>query len=213
MEDISSKEFQSLSIKSDEEHGVKPRVTVWFNAWSYQNTEQIWSGLADSIIQQIADCLKEPEESIMFLLRLHLKRYGADKIIQKINELVRTKWTTKIHSTIKKYILPIGISASVASLGWIDKNHILPVAGLSGLGVSAMIAGLQVFQERSKAELDVKNEPTKDSLGQYADLPDYRKKSVFMMDVVWDMQMVLASIPKEYRPMVVFIDDLDRCSE
>jgi hypothetical protein len=33
----------------------KPRVvrTVWFNAWKYQSSEQIWAGLADAILSQL----------------------------------------------------------------------------------------------------------------------------------------------------------------
>jgi len=33
------KEFESLKVEGNESEEVKPCVTIWFNAWSYENTE------------------------------------------------------------------------------------------------------------------------------------------------------------------------------
>jgi len=49
---------------------VKPVVTIWFNAWKYESTEQIWAGLADSVVKGIADRMK-PAEREWFYLRLN----------------------------------------------------------------------------------------------------------------------------------------------
>jgi hypothetical protein len=53
MEGAIQKEFKSLEIDEVEESEVKPCITIWFDAWAYGNTEQIWSGLAESIIQRL----------------------------------------------------------------------------------------------------------------------------------------------------------------
>jgi hypothetical protein len=29
-------------------------LTVWFNAWKYENTNQVWAGLGEAIIEQIS---------------------------------------------------------------------------------------------------------------------------------------------------------------
>src|SRR5439155_22341134 len=31
------------------------RTTIWFNAWKYQSSEQLWSGLAHAILSQVGD--------------------------------------------------------------------------------------------------------------------------------------------------------------
>jgi hypothetical protein len=49
------------------------RASVWFNPWTYQNNEQVWAGLAHSIITQVTDRL-EPGDRERFWLRLNLAR-------------------------------------------------------------------------------------------------------------------------------------------
>lgn len=50
-----------------------PNPVVWFNAWKFQKSEQIWAGLAHEIIKQLADRLTDIERE-QFWLRLNLKR-------------------------------------------------------------------------------------------------------------------------------------------
>jgi hypothetical protein len=204
-------EFKSLNVRSNQEGEVKQRVTIWFNAWAYESSEQVWSGLADSIVQQIAERL-EPEESMRFLLGLHIRRHGTDKIIKKINDRVTTKWWQNTRPRLKKYIPLVGISAVVTTLGWIDKNNFWPVAGLAGLVASIGASSLQIFQERANAQLSVQEEPAPESLGEYVDVPDYSNVSSDMWQVIEDIRVILKRIPEKYLPMVIFIDDLDRCS-
>jgi len=33
----------------------KHRITMWFNAWKYQSTEQVWAGLADCLLRQVSE--------------------------------------------------------------------------------------------------------------------------------------------------------------
>jgi len=44
------------------------------------------------------------------------------------------------------------------------------------------------------------------------DIPDYNKELGFIHHVEADIRRVLDSVPKNYQPIVIFIDDLDRCS-
>jgi hypothetical protein len=207
-----SPKFKTLAVKSNEEEEVQPRLTVWFNAWAYENTEQVWSGLADSIVQQIAERLQDPEESVRFLLGLHIRRHGTDKIIQRINERVSVKWWKNIRPKLKKLLPLIGISSVIATIGWIDKNQFWPVAGIGGLAASLIVGGLQLFQEHSKAESSVKRESAQESLGEYVDVPDYNKAALVMSNVIEDIQTILRRIPEQYLPLIIFVDDLDRCS-
>jgi hypothetical protein len=55
-------------------------------------------------------------------------------------------------------------------------------------------------------------EPAAVSLGDYLQVPDYKKEVGFVHQVEADLQRVLDSIPRHYLPLTIFIDDLDRCS-
>jgi hypothetical protein len=65
------------------------RLTIWFNAWKYQSTSEVWSGLADAIIHQVTARLT-PSEREQFWLRLNLKRLDTDKIRRQIHERILT---------------------------------------------------------------------------------------------------------------------------
>ena len=69
---------------------IKNRVTVWFNAWKYESTDQIWAGLADSIVKQVTERLS-PVERELFFFRLHLKRLDIAKIRKKITDSLLSK--------------------------------------------------------------------------------------------------------------------------
>jgi hypothetical protein len=106
------KDFESLNIRGNEKEEVKPCVTIWFNAWAYESTEQIWSGLADSIIQQIAERLEVAEESTLFLLRLHIRRHGADMIARRIYDRISKYSTQRARPWQWGSLITFGASAS-----------------------------------------------------------------------------------------------------
>jgi len=57
----------------DKKPASRHRWTVWFNAWKYETSEQLWAGLVDAIVTQITDRLR-PDQRELFLLRLNLAR-------------------------------------------------------------------------------------------------------------------------------------------
>jgi hypothetical protein len=208
---VSKEVFKSLSIQPADESGLKPCTTVWFNAWTYENTEQVWSGLANRIVEQVSIRLGDTERMQLYL-ELHTRIEGENKIEFRINERIITRWKRALSKKMRKYVIAIGIASLIAAVGWIDNTGILPLAGVSSLVIAVVLASLQVIQEHNKAETEIKKEPAQESLGGLVNQPDYNRKSVFLSQVVIDIQTVLQKIPKEYLPMVIFIDDLDRCS-
>jgi hypothetical protein len=62
------------------------------------------------------------------------------------------------------------------------------------------------------AKVKTEKEPARVSLGEFVRAPDYAAKLGFVHEVVEDLRRVFALIPKKDLPMMVFIDDLDRCS-
>jgi hypothetical protein len=76
-------------IKGVQEEGRA--LTIWFNAWKYESTEQVWAGLADSIISNVAKRLG-PKKGDLFLFQLHLRRQDLEKMRGKIYSRILRKW-------------------------------------------------------------------------------------------------------------------------
>lgn len=198
--------------------GATPRcATVWFNAWKYQSTNQIWAGFADAIIRQLSGRLK-PVERARFFLNLHLRRIDRDKIARKVLEKAFQGFLPLLKYAV---LLMVGLIAILIvgpavikqfnfvkeNIGWI----------VSGGGFSGLVASVIAFM---KSHSEAKAEPAEDSFANYMDVPDYPAELGFIHHVTEDLRDVFDLIPvmpgsngsgRRY-PLVIFIDDLDRCS-
>ena len=123
---------------------IKPKVTIWFNAWKYENTEQVWSGLADSIVRGIVDRMigeaspsERPFKREWFLLQLNLHLEGADNVLRWIISQSLTYLWHRISKWVWMSIATVGVSLTVTALGRTE--------ALYGIPLSAHCAGFQCF--------------------------------------------------------------------
>ncbi len=180
------------------------KMTVWFNAWKYESVNQVWAGLADAIMQQVTARMPVAERE-RFWLHLHFRRVDADAIRQKVYDRIfqRTlRFAVKALPIVVCAIAMgvIAIAGGFGVLGWILTGGSLP---------AGMVA---VFIKYFSAKKKVEEEPADISLSEYVRAPDYSTELGFIHHAERDLQRVFECIPAEYKPLVVFIDDLDRCS-
>ena len=184
---------------------VEPHcITVWFNAWKYQNTEQVWAGLADAILRQVTERMKVAQRQ-RFWLQLQLGRIDADKIQQRVYSKIISGWWR----AARLWIFTALGAVSVATLTPI--KH-LPIGGVAGTTVAIALAVAKSLQLYVQKRGEVEKEPAELTLGDYLQIPDYRSKIGFIHEVAEDLRRAIKAIPPELLPIVVFIDDLDRCS-
>jgi len=185
-------------------------LTVWFNAWKYESSNQVWAGLANAIIEQIAARL-DVRERELFYLRLNLKRLDADKIRQRIQERIFQTWWYKVR------VWSVGLGATlVAALataisGLVAGNGLWQSVGWGSVVLSAIAEFVAAVRKRSEAEKEVEGEPATLSMSELLDVPEYEKELGFVHQVEADLKRVLASIPNQYKRILIFVDDLDRC--
>ncbi len=189
-----------LSEKRSEQgkaYGLPQRITVWFNAWKYQTSEQIWAGMAHCIIAQVTARMDFKDREL-FWLRLHARRVSPDAVRRKV------------YLAIFKYALPYFMIFALVALGAL----ILPVAWYYRFGaivlslVPAALASWRKYRDKA-------SETVRDLVSE----PDYEGRMGYLYLVESDIRKVLELASAASRtdgnpngdPLVIFVDDLDRC--
>ncbi|MGA5300941.1 P-loop NTPase fold protein [Nucisporomicrobium flavum] len=206
------------------------RPTVWFNPWMYQSGEQIWAGLAYEIITQVTDRLA-PADRERFWLALNLRRVDRQALRRRIYRQLVERFLP--------WLLWLGLAVTLAVVGLLVAVVFPPIAqavrvGAAALmsvagttfGVAALVTAIRFLGAKASASfaplLRVPNpvkaaadQSGKGAKGTYDELfpdPAYRTRLGFLHLVQTDMRRVLDLIATQQRPLVVFVDDLDRCS-
>jgi hypothetical protein len=186
---------------NDEE--MEARVTIWFNAWRYESTSQLWSGLADSIVNQIVQRLKNPEDREKFLFRLHLRRQNVDKIRQKIYDQILSRWWEKTRPWVMAFVLAtmLSIALSVITVlsNFPDNNNDPSIKMLGNLLNNTWWVGpsLSVFGATITSIInyfDVRQESAKMIAGEFLDVPDYSNNLGLVHHVEKDLQNIFEVI-------------------
>lgn len=198
--------------------GESQVLTVWFNAWKYESVNQVWAGLVDAIMRQVAARLDLVERE-QFWLRLNLKRIDAERLRQRIHDRVFQIWWRTMRKVVLAAVAAFGASLAVVAGWWQAGNwgRYLGAGAAAASAITPLVLGAWRFFRTKK---EVESEPAAVSLGDYLDIPDYNAELGFIHRVEADLRRVLASVPRRRREdgteqnlrIVVFIDDLDRCS-
>lgn len=171
------------------------RATVWFNAWKYQSSEQLWAGLGHAIISQVQGRMTFAERE-RFWASLNVRRVDGGEVRRRIY----AGFTERIVGYV--VALPFLIIALAFIALW------LPVAGAVAAGTSAVGVlgdGWRRWKVFSKEDAGASNPALVRD-------PGYHGQLGFMHLVHEDLKRVLALVASPKRPLVVFVDDLDRCA-
>ena len=165
------------------------RTTIWFNAWKYQSSEQLWAGLAHAIVSQLEQRMTALQRE-RFWASLHVRRLHPGAIRHGIYRTLATR------------VLPLALIAAAGGLVAVA-GAVVPGVAVGGTAlVGAVARGLGFLREDVAA---ISPELVRD--------PGYEGKLGFLHLVDDDMRRILAlahATPEN--PLVVFVDDLDRCS-
>jgi hypothetical protein len=179
--------------------------SIWFNAWIYQSSRQLWAGLAVAIINGVASRMSVLERERFWLtlqirrvdgavLRRRLYRELAQRVLPKAAALLIVSLGSLVvwalHSTLR---LPTAATVTAGSLFF---------APLVAIPVTA-------WHDRRKFLEDSLTSAFSDLIRE----PDYTTEAGFLHLYHRDMKLILqAARVTEENPLVIFVDDLDRCT-
>ncbi|HXX20195.1 MAG TPA: P-loop NTPase fold protein [Candidatus Acidoferrum sp.] len=208
--DQDTNQVPQIKPPTNEDTGER-RVTIWFNAWKYESTAQVWAGLADTIVRQVSDRLG-PVERELFWLRLQLRRIDTGEVRRRIHEQILLRFWQKLPHWAWAYVLCPAVSLFAVIFGRVVHRPGWEVGGWVSAILTTAASLVAASLQLKGASSEVERQPADLSLAKIVEVPDYRANLGFVHHVTDDLGKVFETIPKKYLPMVIFIDDLDRCS-
>lgn len=205
---------QSTSPERADSLEVEPperdwRATVWFNPWMYQSSEQVWAGLAYAIINQVTERLR-PGDRERFWLELNLARVDRLAIRRRIYRLVLER--------LLPFAVTFVLALVVFGVLWLTGFARDPARWVLAVGTPALVAGGLISYVVFRAQRAVASfghllsGPAAGVFDTAVPDPGYAGRTGFLHAVHSDMTRVLKLVATEDQPLVVFVDDLDRCS-
>ena len=194
--------------QSRDSQGKRDFLTVWFDAWQFDEEEALWAALVLTILKQVS-------QQAHLAQRLQL---GLGLPFQRID------WGLVLRSLLMALASLVAIALAVGliwNLGvsylspellkqintFLKDNHesLTPVIGRLGI-IAILVLGVRfllVFLTR----------PFATRIGEFLREPDYNQRVGFLNEFRQDFERVVTIATRNgKREMVVFIDDLDRCS-
>lgn len=190
---------------------VENWITIWFNPWKYESSDQIWAGLADSITRQIGDRLSLFDRE-WFYLQLHLRRINIEKLRRKfLDRQIDRLPSTFVYIT---GLILIALAVPIEMVQEIIKSK-LPLLSFGPVGAvaSGLLGTAAAVTKFWKSNITDEVNATK--LSELVEVPDYDEKLGFRHAAEQDIKRIHASIPRDDKgkpKIAIFIDDLDRCS-
>ena len=185
----------------------------------YQTGEQVWAGLAHQIIEQVTQRMTRAERE-HFWLHLNRTRVDEQAVRRKIYGLVIDRLAPYAIGGL--FVLIAGVIVLVAGgVNW-------PGLSLTALGpvavvVATVVNAVKVLGSSPAGRAASLLRPADDAVQfagkqfesayeQLVENPDYRRRSGALYLVHSDIARVLELVATKDRPLVIFVDDLDRCS-
>jgi hypothetical protein len=179
-----------------------PLPTVWFNAWKHDKDESLWAALALEILRQVQEEVS-PRQRIALWLQLNRERLN-----------VRLVFLRFLRSLLLFLLVLLLAAGAVIVILRFTNVQVTPeeawryVTLIGGLGVIATLyntIGKDLYKRLTS--------PFRLKIAEYVEEPNYEEKVGFLVQFEKDFRRVIRVVTDNgERPLVIFIDDLDRAA-
>lgn len=181
---------------------------VWFNPWKFQRREEVWAGLAHSVITQLVEQLPHPAERERFWLSLNARRLDPEAVRREIHRVVVERALPGI-LRLSAIGIVLLLAAAVLSLGTANARL---VALAPILGATSLVPILGAIARGLFDRTQVLKSPLPGTFEKFVRMPEYGSGRGAYVQIEEDVEEVFDLLVEEHFPAVIFIDDLDRCS-
>jgi WD40 repeat protein len=193
--------------------GEHNAITVWFNPWLYERTDQLWAGLTREILTAVTDRLPRAERERLWF-DLNLRRTDAAALRKRIlaSYLPRTLW-----GVLGTGLLLFCVTVAVVAMGTTAVNNprITALIGptvlliLTTLVTVAQVTSGSFQQIHGWLSSDQLNGTVPDAWrGGHDPLTTTDRGYLYLLQ--HDVGEVM-SLATRSGPLYIFIDDMDRC--
>jgi hypothetical protein len=188
-------------LKTMEDNAVRDVIPVWFNAWRYDGATQIWAGLTHEITERMERTLPR-------------NRRLRTRVAYAVANQGSSFWFGAVAPAAAACFLALLVL--VLGLGKVRTDIADELPGWAGWlaaiapAAATVSIGLYLVWRFSRVLT-----PVSERLLDYVRQPDYRQHMGYQHQVLRDIEFLngrLAYKGKQPR-IVIFIDDLDRCSD
>ena len=169
-------------------------TTVWFSAWQYSQADEIWAAFLQALSQRLLKQLALGDKL----------RFSARLLEGGI------AWSRLIYEA-PKFLLRIALVAVPVVAGTLFQDHVGPWLGslLSSAGVTGSVLLGAWYMLRPAAEA-----LRKDAMPEFSLLKamDFEKRISLLDGFREQFGRMLDALPGQKRRIVLFVDDIDRCS-
>lgn len=177
---------------------------VWFNAWKYDEEESLWGALVLEILEKVG---------------VQLGWWRRTRIWFGLNKQ-RFDWTKMWAdlATAFGFIFALGVVGTIALFGlsWLLGLSLMDTVNIWLRHYTKIFAGLGLVSLLYEAAKDILNtfiSPFSLGVAKYVKTPDYKSKVGFIGQFQDDFKTVIDAVTESGKwPLIVFIDDLDRCT-
>ncbi len=179
--------------------------TIWFNAWIYQSSRQLWAGLAVAIINGVASRMSFVQRE-RFWLTLQIRRADGAALRRRLYRELAQRVLPKVAMLFVVSLAGLALWALHSVLAF--PAALTAAAGASFLAPLVATPLYGVYERRKFLKEGLS--------AAFSDLvrePDYATEAGFLHLFHRDMKLILeaAGVSKR-KPLVIFVDDLDRCT-
>jgi len=185
---------------------------VWFNAWKYDKEKSLWAALVLEILAQVHDKSNQLQRLELWT-KLNYKKFDKNSLVCS---LIKSSTLIGV-SIVLGYLIFIALSLVSDSIASSSNKYLIELytfvsileqfrsISVLGFAVALFVFG-RGFYSRFIGPFDLK-------IGKYVQEPNYKERVGFLAQFDKDFKYIVDLVTeKGKRPLVIFIDDLDRCT-